>query len=117
MKIDSIYIATVAHQEDGWLSPLAAFSGKQRTERFIQVQQGIYFPYKKWAIEKIPFLTENDRTVEHIHVLMVSESEEEASDLLLAFDSEEGAERYIQEQQEAGTFPYRSHELIEMDLD
>lgn len=117
MQTYSICITTVSHHEYGWLSPLAAFSGKNQTERFIQVQQGIYFPYKKWEIEEIPFLTENDQTIEHIHVLMVSESEEEASDLLIAFDSEDGAERYVQEQQEAGKFSYRSYELIEMDLD
>lgn len=117
MKPNSIHLVLVSSFDQKPDSLLAAFERKEIAERFIPVQQGIYFPYKRWEIAECELVKELDKKTEDVFVLMVESREDEPYLPLLSFDSEGGAERYIQTKKDAGEFPYFDYEVMETELD
>lgn len=117
MKSNLIHLVLVSHYEQKPDSLLAAFARKEMAERFVPVQQGIYFPYKRWEIAECELVKELDNETENAFVLMVESEEGEPYVPLLSFDSEDGAERFIQTKKDAGAFPYFDYEVMETELD
>lgn len=117
MKPNPIYLVLVSLFDQKPDSLLAAFARKEMAERFIPIQQGIYFPYKQWEIAECELVEERAQKVEAVFVVMTQLEENEAYLPLLAFDTEAGAERFIQEKKDAGDFPYFDFEVMGTELD
>lgn len=117
MKSNPIHLVLVSSFDEKPDSLLAAFARKEIAERFIPVQQGIYFPYKRWEIAECELVKELDTETEEVFVLMVESTEDQPYVPLLSFDSEDGAERYVQLKKDAGAFPYFDYEVMETELD
>lgn len=117
MKSNPIYLVLVSYFDHKPDSLLAAFARKEIAERFIPVQQGIYFPYKQWGIAECELVKELDVETEDVFVLMVESREDEPYVPLLSFDSEDGAERYVQTKKDAGEFLYCDYEVMGTKLD
>lgn len=117
MKPNHIHLVLVSSYDEKPDSLLTAFTRKDLAERFIPIQQGIYFPYKRWEIAECELVKELDKEVEEVFVLMVESKEDEPYVPLLSFDSEAGVERFIQQKKDAGDFPYHDYEVMETELD
>lgn len=116
MKSKPIHLVLVSYFDHKPDSLLTAFKRKCRAERFIPIQQGIYFPYKHWTITECELVEESGRRVEDVFVVMTQSAENEAYVPLLSFDTEDGAERFIQLKKDAGEFPYIEYEVMETEL-
>lgn len=117
MKPNPIHLVLVSTFDQKPDSLLAAFARIETAERFIPIQQGIYFPYKRWEIAECELVKELDKEAEDVFVLMVETKQGEPYLPLLSFDTEEGAERFIKDKKDAGAFPYFDYEVMETELD
>lgn len=117
MKSNPIHLVLVSSFDQKPDSLLTAFERKDMAERFIPIAQGIHFPYKRWEIAECELVKEGEEKVEDVFVVMTQIKENEAYLPLLSFDTEDGAERFIQEKKDAGDFPYFDYEVMGTELD
>jgi hypothetical protein len=114
--VQTIQILTVSRWDDELLDIMTAFTSKEKAERFVHIQKGIYFPWKVWKLVECELVSESDRDADKIYTLVVSTVDDEPTDILISFESERRADEFIEEQKEANTFPYVSYEIIESEL-
>lgn len=116
IPVRTIQLLTVSRWEDEPLDIMTAFTSKEKAERFVHIQKGIYFPWKAWKVVECELRTESENDTDKIYTLVVSTVDDEPTDILISFESERRAKEYVKEQKEANTFSYISYEIIESDL-